>query len=246
MDRVRFSTLAHGDHMFASPVSAEKMDRLLSLLPLTADQRVLDVGCGNAEVLMRLIERTGVVGVGVDPNAAMIALARRRARERISSGRLHVHDLAIADFVVEEQSFAAALCIGASHAYGGYMHTLRAFQRLVVPGGYILIGEGYWKREPVPAYLALLGATPDELTSHADTVARASTLGLTLLYSAVSSEDEWDVYEGLYCRAIEQYVAAHPDDPEAEDFRSFIRQWYNGYLQWGRDTLGFGFYLFRV
>jgi hypothetical protein len=70
-------------------------------------------------------------------------------------------------------------------------------------------------------------------------------LGFTALYTAVSSDDDWDHYEGLYCRAVERYVAAHPEDPEGAEFRDYIRRWYSGYLRWGRKTLGFGLYLLR-
>lgn len=246
MNRQKFSLIAHTDHTFANPLGEDKIDRLLSLLDLPQGSRALDVGCGNAELLIRLIERYGVVGVGVDPNEAVIEQARARAAGRISPDRLELHALPIEEFAGAPGAFDAALCIGATHAYGGYEQTLAALPKLVRPGGQILIGEGFWRRDPDPAYLDLLDAQPDEFTTHAGNVARAVAARLTPLYSAVSSEDDWDHYEGLYCRAVERYVAAHPDDPDAPAFRDRIRRWRDGYLQWGRDTLGFGLYLFRT
>ena len=246
MNRTKFSTIAHHDHLFANPLSAKKIDRVLSLLDLQPDTPVLDVGCGNAELLLRLIERWDVLGVGVDPNAAALHEARRRSAGRVAAQRLQLHQQPIAEFDATEQPYAAALCIGSTHAYGDYLRALAALQQLVCPGGLIVIGEGYWKQRPDPEYLALLGAKPDELTDHAANVARAVAAGLIPLYSAVSSDDEWDHYEGLYCRAIERYVAAHPDDPDSAEFSAYIRRWYAGYLRWGRATLGFGLYVFQT
>lgn len=244
MNRARFSLIAHRDHIFANPLGEDKIDRLLELLDLPPGAQALDIGCGNAELLIRLIERYNIVGTGIDPNAEALNDGLRRAQGRIPAERLHLHAIPASDFK-PDRTFDAALCIGASHAYGNYQQTLSALKTLVRLGGQILIGEGYWKRDPDPEYLALLGAEPGELTTHADNMSRAVAVGLTPLYSATSSEDDWDHYEGLYCRAVERFVAAHPDDPESPEFAAYIRRWYAGYLRWGRVTLGFGLYLFQ-
>lgn len=245
MNRAKLSAIAHSDHLFANPIGEAKIDRVLGLLDLPAGARVLDVGCGNAELLIRLIELYDVVGIGVDPNRAAIDEARQHAAVRINAARLTLHALPIQDVALDPPP-DAALCVGSTHAYGDYQRTLDALKVLVRPGGLLLIGEGYWKREPDPDYLALLGATPDELTDHATNVTRAVAAGLTPLHTVVSNDDEWDHYEGLYCRATERYVEAHPDGPDSAEFRDYIRRWYAGYLRWGRETLGFGLYLYRV
>lgn len=51
-------------------------------------------------------------------------------------------------------------------------------------------------------------------------------------------------YEGLYCLSMESFVRDHPQDPDAAPFRERIRAWRDAYRRWGRDTLGFGYYLF--
>ena len=142
--------------------------------------------------------------------------------------------------------FDAALCTGSTHAFGGYRQTLRALARAVRPGGQILVGEGYWRKDPDVGYLAALGTTRAEFHDHAGNVAVAVEEGLVPLYSTVSSGDEWDRYEGLYLRAVERYTAEHPEDPDTTALRDHIRRWRDAYLRWGRDTLGFGLYLFRV
>jgi hypothetical protein len=58
-----------------------------------------------------------------------------------------------------------------------------------------------------------------------------------------SSGDEWDEYEGRYCDAMMRYLATHPDDPDSAKFLKRMQDWHSSYLQWGRATLGFGYYL---
>ena len=69
------------------------MDRVLALLDAKPGERALDVGCGKAEVLLRLIERYGVKGVGVDTNPAFLEQARTGLARRAPHGRgPYAHD----------------------------------------------------------------------------------------------------------------------------------------------------------
>jgi hypothetical protein len=60
-------------------------------------------------------------------------------------------------------------------------------------------------------------------------------MGLTPLFSAVASEDDWDAYEGLYASSIEEYCYENPDDPDVDAMLTRIRSWRNTYLEWGRE-----------
>jgi hypothetical protein len=42
---------------------------------------------------------------------------------------------------------------------------------------------------------------------------------------------------------MERYLDANPDDPDSGAMALRIRAWHDAYLRWGRDTLGFGFYV---
>ena len=57
MNRQKFSAIAHRDHDYCNPVAATKIERLLDLLPLEANSRVLDLGCGRGELATRPIPR---------------------------------------------------------------------------------------------------------------------------------------------------------------------------------------------
>jgi len=245
MDPSRFSTLAHRDHDFCNPVGSEKVDRMLALLELTAGQRVVDIGCGKAELLIRLVERSRVSGVGIDLNPHWLGEGRARAASRVPDGDLTLLQMDVADFMGQEESFDVGVCIGATHAYGSYRKTLKTLPRLVRPGGLVLVGEGYWKRDPDADYLMALGAQREEFTDHKGNIEAGVEEGLTPLYSQVSSEDDWDHYEGLYVRAIERFASSYPDDPDSEEMTARIRRWRTIFHRWGRSTLGFGLYLFQ-
>jgi hypothetical protein len=85
--------------------------------------------------------------------------------------------------------------LGASWVFYGYRGTLAALQQMVKPGGLILVGEPFWKGEPDPAYLATADFQPDTFGRHVDNVTAGEGLGLSLLHTIVSSEDDWDRYD---------------------------------------------------
>lgn len=245
MNRAKLSTIAHSDHVFCNPIGDERVDRVLGLLDLGPGQKALDVGCGKAEMLLRLIERYGVRAVGVDTNPRYLEAARAGAAARLADpAALELHEAEAVTVPLPDASFDAALCIGSTHAFVSYARTLRALKRLVAPGGRILIGEGFWRCDPDDEYLAQLGARRDEFLDHSGTIERGVQEGLVPLYASVSNDDEWDHYEGLYCRAVELYAARHPDDPDSPAMQRYIRSWREMYQRWGRRTLGFGLYLF--
>ncbi|WP_411504623.1 hypothetical protein [Brevibacillus centrosporus] len=72
-------------------------------------------------------------------------------------------------------------------------------------------------------------------TTHHGNVKLGEQMGLTPLFSAVASEDDWDAYEGLYASSIEEYCYENPDDPDVDAMLTRIRSWRNTYLEWGRE-----------
>lgn len=246
MDRARFSFIAHSTHTHCNPVSAAKVERLIGMLGLTSASRAVDIGCGKAELLIRLSERFGCRGTGVDRGGPFADAATDAARAR-APGLVTVVHADAKDFVrsQREGGYDAALCLGASHALGEVKSTLTELARLCAPGGHVLLGEGYWKKPPEQAYLDTFGGSAGEVTTHAGNVRHGVNAGLVHVFSAVASEDDWDEYEGQYLRNVELFLAAHPDDPDAEAMRARIRAWNTAYLTWGRETMGFGMYLFR-
>jgi cyclopropane fatty-acyl-phospholipid synthase-like methyltransferase len=245
MDHVKFSTIAHRDHPYCNPLDPAVLDQVIDLLDLAPGRRVLDIGCGKGSLLVRIAECYGASGTGVDINAAFLAEGRAAAARRGVASRVALLELEASRLAAEPASFDVGVCVGSTHAFGSYRTTLRELTRLVRPGGSVLIGEGYWRREPDPEHLLRLEAMADEMTTHEGNLAAGTEQGLAPRGAWVSSDRDWDGYEDLYARTVETYVATHPEDPDNAAMRERIRRWRETYLRWGRDTLGFGLYLFQ-
>ena len=244
MNHHKFSAIAHRDHDYLNPISAAKIERLLDLLPLDETSRALDFGCGRAELALRIIERFGSPVVAVDHSSFMLDAARERAEWTGALHKLHLDDIDIRDFKADPETFHLTVMMGAGGIGGGMAGICNALKGWTKGGGYVLVGEGYWRQKPHPEYLALLGGSDTQYLDHRGNVQAGVDVGLIPMHATTASADEWDEYEWKYCRSIERYAREMPDDPDVPAMIERIRRWRDGYLRWGRDTLGFAAYLF--
>ncbi|MDQ0200324.1 SAM-dependent methyltransferase [Neobacillus ginsengisoli] len=248
MDRNRFSAIAHCNHAFSNPISEEKIMKMIRIVAPKPQDKAIDIGAGKCELLIRLIENYKMSATAIELYDGAIEEAKKRASNRIPEGSIEfiVDDAKQAVEKCEQEGYDFGICIGSTHALGGLETTLQTLKGLVKKNGFIIIGEGYWKQPPSAEYLqALGGADESECKSHAETVKAGEELGLIPLWSYVANEDDWDEYEWLYSLSIENYCHKNSEDPDCEAMLQRIRTWRQTYLKWGRDTLGFGLYLFR-
>lgn len=68
---------------------------------------------------------------------------------------------------------------------------------------------------------------------------------MELVYTLVSDQDDWDMYEGLQWYAAEEWAGEHPEDPDVEEVLKRVRESKAVYLRWGRETLGWAIYVFK-
>ncbi len=248
MDRTRFSHLAHRGLSLCNPAGSARVDRAIQLLPLPPHAAVLDIGAGKCEWLARIATRYSARCIGIEPARLFADEARRLHAPLVASGRLDIIESTAADYLASQpdEMFDAALCIGSSHAFGSYAKTLDALIGHTTPGGVLVLGEGYWKKKPDADYLKALGGDESELTSHAGNIRAGIDRGCTPLWCTTVTDDEWDEYEWAYSRNIEEFAREHPDDPDAPAMLERSRSWRDTVMNGGRDTLGFGVYLFRT
>ena len=190
----------HRDRKQVSP-TRERISGLLDRLRVDESSRVLDVGCGRGEMLQLLVDASGCTGVGVDPDEDELAIARERSPSR---GQLVWHCARIADVDVGAE-FDAAICVGATHAFGppgqALPETLQRMSGYMREEGRLLVGDGHWKRDPPTAYLEATRFQAGDLREHQANGALGKAAGLTLIHSEVSSLEEWDHFETAFLRA---------------------------------------------
>ena len=247
MDKWRFFDITHREHLLCNPMSAAKFEELLSLLCLEAGDRVLEIATGKGEFIIRLVERYRVSGIGVDRSPYCIADARKTLAQRLPDAPVRFLEMDGADYQPEKpESFHLAACIGASWIFGGHRETLASLKQMAVPGGWVVAGEPYWRREPARAYLEAIGESAEAYATHYGNVQAGEELGLRLEYTLVSNEDDWDRYEGLQWYAAEEWARENAQDPDVGEVLERVRESKDTYLKWGRDTLGWAIYVFRT
>ena len=227
--------------MLNSPISPEKLDRIIGQFSLSPDSRVLDLGCGDGDFLRRIFSQTRAECHGVDPDTSALQSCRKREPDT----RLILHETTGAEFVWPVLPFDLIICTGSSHAFGGFIPTLRVLRKHIPAGGLIFMGEVYWRKTLDPAYMEFLGeGWPDFDLTFADLLRAGEEEGLIALYNIRSSQEEWDHFEGAFAQRKIQ-AALNLTDPDARA-KAFARQkaWRDAYLRWGRSSMGFGLYLF--
>src|SRR4051794_29495276 len=240
MDRDEISAITHGDRPFHNPLDPARIDEAIDRLELGPSHRVLDAGCGPGELLVRIAERTGAGGLGIDRSPHAIREARRRAAARAPDARL---EFRAGDAGQAEGTFAAACCLGSSHALGGLAPAVERLAASVAPSGAVLLGDGFWQRPPDPAFLEALGATEDELPDYEGLLQAGAVRGLQPVWVATSTQLDWEDYEWTLIANGDAYVRAHPG---ADEIRGWIDRARERLLApGGRDTIGFALIVLR-
>lgn len=226
--------------MFNCPLSLEKAIILVEQLKLTQNAYIVDIGCGEGEFLIRVVEQYEATGVGIDNNPDLIKIATHKAKKSIQSKHLSFicKDWQLFDWGARKADLI--ISIGSEFIFGGYQQTLQSLSAHLLDNGKLLIGTVFWKQKPPSEYLRLMGNE----NHHFDfftTVDIAIESGFVPLYICRSNDDEWDDFESKHAR--ERYLAAIQDDDDKEFNKT--RNWQQGYLKWGINTMGFCFLLLQ-
>ncbi|WP_335936690.1 SAM-dependent methyltransferase [Streptomyces sp. PTD5-9] len=235
MNREQISGIAHTHHPIKSPLDDESVRRLLEQGLPRGDGRVLDLGCGSGEWLLRALAanpRLRAEGVDVSPEA--LDLARRNALRLGVEDRLTLHHRDAEDFA-SPHGFDLVLSVGAAHVFGGLLPTLAAARGHLAPGGRVLVGDGFWDRAPSPEAVEMLGDFADLAT----TVDRVVADGWIPVQGHVSSRAELDAYEWACWGTLASWALDHPDHPDHAQVLDTAHVRRSEWLRVYRDTWGF-------
>ncbi|MFF2807982.1 SAM-dependent methyltransferase [Streptomyces sp. NPDC058000] len=235
MNRELISRIAHADHPIKSPLDDASVGQLLDRGLPRGDARVLDLGCGGAEWLLRaLATRPHLHAEGVDISEDALAQARQAAGDLDVQERLILHHQAAEDFASSEP-FDLVISVGATHAFGGLLPTLAAARKHLAPGGRVLIGEGFWERAPSQEAIEMLGDFADLAT----TVDRVVGDGWTPVHGHVSTRSELDGNEWACWGSLASWALDHPAGPDSSHALRTAATRRPEWLRVYRDTWGF-------
>ena len=231
----RYYVVAEATHELQNPTSKEKIVLLGERLGLGPESHVLDIASGRGGPALLLAETFGcsVRGVEISPDFHAVAVERTAAVGLAERVTIELGDGAAA--TLEPETYDAALCLGASFVWGSLADTVEALTPAVRPGGFVVVGEPYWRRLPLPEDYE---DRRELWTTLEGTVTIFETSGLQVVSVIASSEDDWDRYETLHWQAVESWLAENPDDPAAPDIRARHERNKRTYLRDQRDLLG--------
>src|SRR5215510_5716738 len=102
--------------------------------------RVIDLGCGPADVTVRFVKAfPGVTALGVDGSEAMLEFGRRRVREAGLDSRITLENRYLPDASLQTRSFDAVICNSLLHHFADPVLLWRTAVLCAKPGAPVLM-----------------------------------------------------------------------------------------------------------
>ena len=235
--------VVEAEHAIQNPTSEQKIRLLGERLGLGPDSHVLDLASGRSGPALVLAREFGCRVTCVERAPEFLAAARERIGAAELEDRIELVEADAATF--ELGRYDAALCLGATFVYGGLVPTL---ERLRGAAPLLGVGEPYWRSwplQPEPESDAGRRTAEEEWLPLPETIERAESTGVRVVSLIASSEDDWDRYESLHWQTLDRWLAAHPDHPQAQEFRARGAADRDRYLRWERAVMGWAIFVCR-
>ncbi|MFB8115473.1 SAM-dependent methyltransferase [Streptomyces sp. NPDC056465] len=241
MDLPRIFTIRESSHRIHNPFTPGKLAALGQALHLAPGTRALDLASGSGEMLCTWARDHGVTGTGVDISTVFTGKARARAAELGVADRVaFVHGDASGH--VSDEPVDLAACVGATWIGNGVAGTVELLARSLRPGGLMLIGEPYWRRD-VPdeeTAVACHAGSKDDFLVLPELIEQFGGLGYDVVEMMLADQDSWDRYRAAQWLNLRRWLDGHPDDELAAQVRAELTTGPADYARYQREHLGWG------
>lgn len=241
MDLPRSFTVRESGHRIHNPFTGEKLATLGQALDPAPGTRMLDLACGSGEMLCTWARDHRVTGTGVDISTAFLAKAHARAGELGVADRVaFLHGDATGH--VADEPVGIAACVGATWIGDGVAGTVELLRRSLAPGGAMLIGEPYWRREPRDRATVegCHAGSKDDFRSLPELIEQFGGLGCDVVEMVLADQDSWDRYVAAQWLSTRRWLDAHPDDELADEMREDLATGPLRHVRYQREYLGWG------
>ena len=120
----------YGDPLYHWP----NFRAILAEVALTADDRLLEVGCGGGAFLREALQ-SGCHAAAIDHSPDMVQLAREQNADAIAEGRLEVMEGDAAALPFQDERFTAAVLTGVLGFLSDPVAAFAEIRRVLAPGG---------------------------------------------------------------------------------------------------------------
>ncbi|MEU2656038.1 methyltransferase domain-containing protein [Streptomyces sp. NPDC007325] len=244
MDLPRSFTIRESSHRICNPFTSDKLALLGQAISPVPGTRMLDLASGKGEMLCTWARDHGVTGTGVDISTVFLAAARERAAELGVADRVDfVH--ADASGHVADEPVGIAACIGATWIGSGVAGTVELLRRSLAPGGMMLIGEPYWRREPEDQSVVegCHMARRDDLLTLPELLRQFGDLGCDVVEMVLADQNSWDRYVAAQWLNIRRWLDTNPDDELADEMRAELTAAPVQHARYQREYLGWGVFV---
>ena len=202
------------------PGSEASTRRALGLLQgLPALPRVLDLGCGPGRQTVTVARQTGGGVVAVDLLARFLCELRAAVGAAGLAGRVAPLRASMQALPLADASFDLIWCEGAIYNVG-FDAGLRAWRRLLRPGGGLAVSELCWLAEPAPERVrSFFAAAYPAMRGRAENEAAFAAAGYRLRGSFALPDADWE--EGYYAE-IEARIERLSREPRDAAFRAAL------------------------
>ena len=240
-DLPRHYVIRESGHRIHNPFTSEKLATLGRALRMPPGTSMLDLACGSGEMLCTWARDHGLTGTGVDISSAFIGSARARAAELEVAHRVTFTHGDAAGYIAG-QPVGIASCVGATWIGGGVAGTVDLLRQSLGPGGVMLIGEPFWRRDPPDRATAEAcgGRGQDEWLSLPELIESFGPLGCDLVEMVLADQDSWDRYVAAQWLSIRRWLDANPHDELAAEMRAELASSPARHVRYQREYLGWG------